>query len=532
MKNTYSNILSFITAIPNRLTDKIGMYRVVSLALGVLAIFSIIAGAVGWIGFTPTAQITSLVIAVSIALGLNVVIAKITSIHANHESALITALILFFLVVPDADLIDNWILALATALAILSKYFIVYRKQHIFNPVATGAVLVAFGVLIYNLFVTNDVSSDLFQWWVANPTLFWPLVILGSLVVFKIRRWPMVLACIGSGLVLFTVEGWFRFDASPLDSIELFLMSFPVLFLAFFMLTEPFTTPPTRNVQIVYGVIVGVLSSTILFAGWFPMTPELALIIGNTFAYTYRIRRKLFLKLQSKRNIATDTWEFTFSKPEGFSFTAGQYVEWMLPHEKVDSRGPRRYFTIASSPTESVVRLAMKIVPKDSDMRSSTYKNALMEMDEGEQIIVSQLAGDFVLPKDTSAKLGFIAGGIGVTPFSSHLSWMQDSGKEYNTRLYYCCNTMAELAFFDQFTKLGETMPVVTIPVIAREDVQPPNERGFVTKEMLARRTPDYKERVWYVSGPPGMVNAYKKLLKEAGVPRKQIKTDFFPGLA
>jgi len=28
------------------------------------------------------------------------------------------------------------------------------------------------------------------------------------------------------------------------------------------------------------------------------------------------------------------------------------------------------------------------------------------------------------------------------------------------------------------------------------------------------------------------MVNAYKKLLRESGVPRKQIKTDFFPGLA
>jgi ferredoxin-NADP reductase len=155
-----------------------------------------------------------------------------------------------------------------------------------------------------------------------------------------------------------------------------------------------------------------------------------------------------------------------------------------------------------------------------------------MQLDHGQEIIVSQLAGDFTLPKNVDTKLGFIAGGIGVTPFSSHLSWMNDSGKQYNTRLYYCANTVGELAFKEEFDSMSQQMPVITIPVIAKETVQPPHESGFVTIEMLARRTPDYKQRTWYISGPPGMVNAYKKLLKESGVPRKQIKTDFFPGLA
>jgi len=102
----------------------------------------------------------------------------------------------------------------------------------------------------------------------------------------------------------------------------------------------------------------------------------------------------------------------------------------------------------------------------------------------------------------------------------------------YDTHLYYCCNTLGELAYLDEFTKLGDSMPIITIPVIAKEEVQPPNEQGFVTIDMLARRTPDYKQRTWYISGPPGMVNAYSKLLREAGVQSRQIKTDFFPGLA
>ncbi len=61
--------------------------------------------------------------------------------------------------------------------------------------------------------------------------------------------------------------------------------------------------------------------------------------------------------------------------------------------------------------------------------------------------------------------------------------------------------------------------------------LEPPAEAGFITPEMIARRTPDYLERVWYISGPPVMVRAYKSLLRKMGVPGKHIKTDFFPGV-
>jgi ferredoxin-NADP reductase/Na+-translocating ferredoxin:NAD+ oxidoreductase RnfD subunit len=526
-----SRAISYINAIPNRLTDKVGMYRLVTVSLLFIFICSLAASATGYLFYSVAAQLVSVSFAVGIALGLNVLCAKLWRVHANHESAIITGLIIFFLVAPKVSLEANVALIAAVVIAVLSKFIITYRKQHIFNAAAFGAVAVAAGIWIYNSVSGSTYNTDIFGWWVANPVLFWPVLLLGILIVSKIRRWAMVGSFIAVGLLVFLMEE-FRFGMLVWDSPLLYFVSYPTLFLAFFMLTEPFTMPPKTKHQVMYGALIGMLSSTAVFAPFLAMTPELALVAGNAFAYTFRIRRKLFLKLQSKRLIATNTWEFIFSKPTNFNFEAGQYVEWMLPHEKKDSRGPRRYFTIASSPTESVVRLALKVVPSDSDMRSSTYKQALLELDEGQEIIVSQLAGDFILPKNTETKLGFIAGGIGVTPFSSHLSWMRDSGQQFDTRLYYCCNTLAELAFLDEFQTMSDTMPLVVIPVIGKEAVQPPNERGFITSEMLARRTPDFRKRTWYISGPPGMVNAYQKLLREAGVPKKQIHTDFFPGLA
>ncbi len=529
MTRYISRFISSVLAIPNRLTDKIGMYRLVSLSLWALVVCSLLASAFGLLVYSIGAQLTAVVLAVATALILNVVCAKLWRVHANHESSVITALILFFMMVPYEGIVTNWALLSAVALGTVSKYVITYRQQHIFNAAALGAVLLVVGIGGYNLLTGHSYNTDIFQWWVANPILFWPVVLLGVLIVAKVRRSAMIGAFIGVGLLVFLIES-VRFGLPLVDSTLVYFISFPTLFLAFFMLTEPFTMPPKRSHQVWYGALVGALASMAILAPVFAMTPELALVLGNAFSYVFRVKRKLFLKLQSKRLIATDTWEFTFSKPAGFNFEAGQYVEWMLPHGQTDMRGTRRYFTIASSPTESVVRLALKVMP--AGQKGSTYKSRLLDMDHGEVVIVSQLAGDFVLPKHTDTSLGFIAGGIGITPFSSHLSWMQASGKQYDTHLYYCANTVGELAYHDEFTSMGTTMPLLTIPVIFKEEVNPPNERGFVTSEMLARRTPDFAERTWYISGPPGMVNAYETLLQESGVPRKQIKTDFFPGLA
>lgn len=521
LENTVAKILH----VPERLVDGVGMYRVVTQSLVVLVVCSFAASATGLLVYSLLALVTSLATALLVGLGSNVLLATLWRVPANHESALITALILFFLTTPTHIVSNNWLLAAAVALAMVSKYVLVYRRQHIANPAAIGAVLMATIVGGTNMLTDSSYNTDLFGWWVGNPVLFWPTLVLGTLIVFKVRKWTPVLWFIGVGLVVFLVESiWY--EQPLLSSTVVYFFSFPTLFLAFFMLTEPFTMPPTKRTQALYGATVGALSSTSVFAAFVPMTPELALVLGGLVVYLFRIRQKLFLPLQDKRQIATDTWEFVFTKPSGFSFQPGQYLEWMLPHEGADSRGLRRYFTIASSPTESVVRLALKVMPENG----STYKASLQTLDQDDVVIASQLAGNFLLPATAGEKLGFIAGGIGVTPFSSHLRYMADSDNAYDTHLYYCCNTLGELGYLEDFRAMD--LPLEVIPVIAKEEVAEPNERGFVTIDMLDRRTPDWRERTWYLSGPPGMVNAYYKLLRDAGLPKAQIKKDFFPGLA
>ncbi len=492
--------------------DNIGMYRLVSGSLFVLAAISISAGFIGWLPYSGLSQLLSLTIAILVALVFNISLAWILKIPASHESAIITALIIFFLALPEENIFAAWPLVAAVAIGIASKYIFAYKKQHFMNPAAFGAAALSMTGLYT------------FSWWVANPTLFVPLVILGTLVVMKVRKWVPVLAFVGVSLVIYLAEAMSYGDLFA-TSLKTFFLSWPTLFLAFFMLTEPFTMPAKKDAQFLYGGVVGFISNTSMFTSFIHITPEFALVVANIVILPWRLRQKLFLTLEAKYKVAKDTYEFVFKKPYGFVFEAGQYLEWMLPHIPADSKGVRRYFTITSSPTESQIAVAMKIPEK-----TSTYKVALNRLDVDRPVIASQLAGDFVLPKKTATKLGFIAGGIGVTPFRSHIKYMMDSDKQHDTALYYCVNTKDELAYESVWQEATVKFAFIYVPVVAKEEVILPYEKGYVTGEMIKRRTPDYLERIWYLSGPPGMVNAYSTLLRSLGVPRKQIIKDFFPG--
>ena len=51
---------------------------------------------------------------------------------------------------------------------------------------------------------------------------------------------------------------------------------------------------------------------------------------------------------------------------------------------------------------------------------------------------------------------------------------------------------------------------------------------GYIGEKMIVEKVPDYQTRVFYISGPEPMVEAFKKIFSEMGI--KKIKTDFFPG--
>lgn len=90
------SIISKPYQLVQRFVDRLGMYRLVLGSLFALAAYSVVAGYLGLLAFSALSQVFALALALLVALSLNWVIALVTKIPANHESAAITALILFF----------------------------------------------------------------------------------------------------------------------------------------------------------------------------------------------------------------------------------------------------------------------------------------------------------------------------------------------------------------------------------------------------------------------------------------------------
>jgi ferredoxin-NADP reductase len=251
------------------------------------------------------------------------------------------------------------------------------------------------------------------------------------------------------------------------------------------------------------------------------------LLIGNVFAYVVTRDKRLQLAFVKRRKEAEGIYSYLFSGKNRFKYKPGQFMEWTVPTNKTDSRGNRRYFTVSASPTEKNLMLTVRVPEK-----SSSFKQSLNKLKPGDKMLASRLSGDFVLPKDKSRKLAFIAGGVGITPFRSIIKYLVDSQQPRDIALLYSANSPDELAFMDLFNKAG-VLGIKTAYNLTDLKERLPSwdgHTGPIRATMIKHIMPDYKERLFYVSGPYGLVQAVEQELKKLGIPGSQIKLDYFPG--
>lgn len=486
----------------DRFLNSITMYRLVLYGLGFLVLVSFIFSTIDLIHYNPLSLALSLVISVLVCYGTNFIFAKTLGAPVNPESSVITALILFFIISPTSTIYDIQITAAAAILAMLSKYLLAFRGKHLFNPAAISAVIL--GIL--------GVGSV--WWWVASKPMFAFVLILSLMIVRKINRFHLfgsfLLVSIGivTAKLLWSGENF-------VGAIWLALISWPIIFFAGIMLTEPLTAPPTKKLRIIYGIIVAILFGSSFNFGPIYSTPELALVIGNIFAFIFSLKGRLLLTLVDKKEVARNIFEFTFKPNRKIKFKAGQYLEFTIGHEKVDERGVRRYFTISSSPTENEIKIGVKF-----NENGSSLKKKLLALKIGDKIAAGELDGDFLLPEDKNSILVFVAGGIGVTPFRSMIKYMLDTKDKRSVTLFYNIKDERDIAYKELFAEAKDKLDFKIFYNINQARVE----------EELRNNLPLDKKFDFYISGPSAMVGLYKKMAKHLGIHKKQIHTDYFPG--
>jgi ferredoxin-NADP reductase len=390
-----------------------------------------------------------------------------------------------------------------------SKYLLAIRGRHLFNPAAIAVVLTSYG------------AGDAASWWIGTASMLPWVLVGGVLLTRRIRRSSMVAWFVGVALGATVLYGLIN-GTNPGTLIQQEILNSALFFFAFVMLTEPLTSPTTNRAQVWYGALVGVMfPPQFNIAGVF-FSPEVALLIGNAVSYIIGPRAKTRLHLQQTIELSPTSKEFVFRPERSFTYKPGQYMEFTFQHPHTDSRGARRYFTLSSSPTEKDIRVGVKFYQP-----GSSYKHALLEATSSTPIIAGQLGGDFTLPKDSTKRLVFIAGGIGVTPFRSMVKYLLDRQEKRDITLFYAAKTTDGHLYRDVFDKAAQKLGITVIYITTRDK----SKRAHY-EQLITRHVPDFAACTFYVSGPHDMVVDTQRVLRKLGVRFTRLKKDFFSGYA
>ncbi len=118
-------------------------------------------------------------------------------------------------------------------------------------------------------------------------------------------------------------------------------------------------------------------------------------------------------RLLKKVEVAEGTMAFHLERPPGFDFRPGQSADLTLVNPpETDSEGNVRTFSIASAPFEDHLMFATR-------MRDTAFKRSLKKVPLGTTVKMDSPMGSFTLHKNSAKPAVFLAGGIGITPFSS-----------------------------------------------------------------------------------------------------------------
>jgi len=151
------------------------------------------------------------------------------------------------------------LLPLAGFLAIASKFVIRFDGKHIFNPANFGIVAV--------MLATGEAWVSPSQWGSATWAAFL-FVSLATLVLSRAKRADIAIAFLGTFVALLLARALYLGDplAIPLKQMQ----SGALLLFAFFMISDPKTTPDRRIMRILYAAFVAALGFALQFALWRP----------------------------------------------------------------------------------------------------------------------------------------------------------------------------------------------------------------------------------------------------------------------
>lgn len=229
--------------------------------------------------------------------------------------------------------------------------------------------------------------------------------------------------------------------------------------------------------------------------------------------------------LTGRASIAEGTMAFRFERPADWSHQAGQAVNLVLPG--LPAADARHAYSLVSAPYENELVIATR-------MRDSVHKRALAALPAGATARIEGPFGTLTLHEDRGRPAVLIAGGIGITPFVSIVRQATKEESPQQLVLLYASRRPEDAAFLDELQRLGRRNGrlrlLATMTGMAQSRRPWQGETRRIDAQLLGAAAAGLAAPVYYLVGPPAMVEAVAVLLDRTGVAPKDVRTESFYG--
>lgn len=243
-------------------------------------------------------------------------------------------------------------------------------------------------------------------------------------------------------------------------------------------------------------------------------------------------------KLRGREQVAHGTIAFHLDKPAGFKFMAGQAIDVvLLEPPAVEAQSARHTFSIVSAPfdTFSIVSAPFeKELVVATRMRDSAFERALGALPIGAGIAIEGPFGSLTLHNERTRPAVFIAGGIGITPFKSIVEQATKDRLQQRLVLLYSNPRPEDAAYLAELQELERRNPqfrlIATMTSMSSSSQPWTGARSLIDAALVKRAIVELVKPIYYVAGPPGLVEGMRQTLNDAGVNDDDIRSEEFYG--
>lgn len=232
------------------------------------------------------------------------------------------------------------------------------------------------------------------------------------------------------------------------------------------------------------------------------------------------IEVRLIQKIQRTPSVVS----FRVAPQEKIDFIPGQFLQVVFDKDNPNNKDLNKYLSFSASPPKNYIEFTKRI-------SESNFSQKLNNLKINDGVLLKAPFGSCVF-KDDYKKIGFLIGGIGITPVISIIEFIVERKLNTDVILFYSNRTEEEIAFKEELDSWQEKNSNIRV-IHTVTECQPKEKNcifGRISRDLLLKEDKYIKERMLFIFGPPKMVDAMKSLSLEIGCKEENLKTESFVG--